>query len=82
MQRINCASIWVYLQHFQTLTKIVIDTETVSTLNHSELNIPVLNVQGCPLWNNVTGLRYKGSEMKTHPHTYNNSVLKTKNVTH
>ena len=47
-------------------------------LNLSELNVPVLNVQVCPFWNNFTGLRYKGSEMKTHPHTYNNSLIKTK----
>ena len=26
-------------------------------LNHSEFNIPLLNVQGCPFWNSFTGLR-------------------------
>ena len=52
-------------------------------LNYSELNVNVLNVQGCPFWNSFTGLRYKVSEMKTHPHIYNNSLIKTiQNVTH
>ena len=33
-------------------------------------------VQGCPSWNSFTGLRHRVSEMKTHPHTYYNFLIK------
>ena len=38
------------------------------------------DVQGCPFSNSFTRLRHKVSEMKTHPHTYYNFLIKTKNV--